>query len=288
MAIRLYVRHGETWPNTHDLSSLRLLGSVGEPISLVLWTWLHRVIGKERCPIVDTWFQTETGAIMMSPIPGATPLKPGSVTHPLPGIAADVVNEKGESLPSGKGYLVLKQPWPGMFRGIHQDVHLFREHYWTRFPGWYFTGDAAWRDQDGYFWILGRVDDVITIGGHRLSTVELEAALVQHNVVTGAAMIGVPHEIRGQVIHAFVTLRQDVHPCDAIADDLSDWMAQKIGAIARPERIHFVQALPTTKSGKIMRRLLRELIAEHVASGGESSIMEDYGVLLALSQRNRP
>jgi acetyl-CoA synthetase len=286
MDVRFFLRQGEQWPEAHDLSSLRLLGSVGEPLNSALWKWLHRVVGKQRCPIVDTWFQTETGAIMIAPLPGATPLKAGSVTQPLPGVTADVVNENGVSLPSGKGYLVLKQPWPAMLRAIYQDQERFRHDYWTRLPGNYFTGDAAWRDNDGYFWVLGRVDDVISVGGHRVSTAELESVLVHHDVVSGAAVVAAPHELKGQAVHAFVTLRSDVQASDAIAELLSDWLAQKIGPLARPERVHFVPALPTTKSGKIMRRLLRELVINHSISG-DATALEEFGVLMELSQKAR-
>jgi acetyl-CoA synthetase len=285
-AIRSFVRLGEDWPNARDLSSLRLLGSVGEPINPAAWKWYHRVIGKERCPIVDTWWQTETGCILISPIPGATPAKPGSATRPLPGVAVDVVDDAGNSVPQGKGYLVLTQPWPAMLRTLYKDPERFKENYWSRYPGRYFTGDAATRDADGYIWILGRVDDVINVAGHRLSTMEVESSLVRHSSVAEAAVVGAPHELKGQAIHAFVTLKQGMAQNDAVSDELREWVAHEIGALARPERIHFVAALPKTRSGKIMRRLLREIVTTKSVSG-DTSTLEDYGVILKLSQEGK-
>ncbi|HSA92054.1 MAG TPA: acetate--CoA ligase [Terriglobales bacterium] len=285
-AIRSFVRQGEQWPNGRDLSSLRLLGTVGEPINPAAWKWYHRVIGKERCPIVDTWWQTETGCILISPMPGATPAKPGSATRPLPGVAADVVDDKGERVPVGKGYLVLTQPWPAMLRTLYKDPERYKENYWSRFPGRYFTGDAATRDEDGYIWVLGRVDDVINVAGHRLSTMEVESSLVRHTAVAEAAVVGAPHELKGQAIHAFVTLKHDSPADDATADDLREWVSHEIGPLARPERVHFVAALPKTRSGKIMRRLLREIVTTQSVSG-DTSTLEDYGVLLKLSQQGK-
>ncbi len=285
-AIRSFVRQGEEWPNGRDLSSLRLLGSVGEPINPAAWKWYNRVIGKERCPIVDTWWQTETGCILISPIPGATPAKPGSATRPLPGIAVDVVDDAGNSVPEGKGYLVLTRPWPAMLRTIYKDPERFKENYWSRYPGRYFTGDAATRDADGYIWILGRVDDVINVAGHRLSTMEVESSLVRHSSVAEAAVVGAPHELKGQAIHAFVTLKQGMAQNDAVSDDLCEWVAHEIGSLARPERIHFVAALPKTRSGKIMRRLLREIVTTKSVTG-DTSTLEDYGVILKLSQEGK-
>ncbi|MGH9602565.1 MAG: acetate--CoA ligase, partial [Terriglobales bacterium] len=285
-AIRSFVRQGEEWPNGRDLSSLRLLGSVGEPINPAAWKWYHRVIGKARCPIVDTWWQTETGSILISPIPGATPAKPGSATRPLPGVAADVVDDAGNSVPEGKGYLVLTQPWPAMLRTLYKDPERFKENYWSRYPGRYFTGDAANRDADGYIWLLGRVDDVINVAGHRLSTMEVESSLVRHSSVAEAAVVGAPHELKGQAIHAFVTLKQGMAQNDAVSDDLREWVAHEIGSLARPERIHFVAALPKTRSGKIMRRLLREIVTTKSVSG-DTSTLEDYGVILKLSQEGK-
>ncbi|HXE89383.1 MAG TPA: acetate--CoA ligase [Terriglobales bacterium] len=285
-AIRSFVRQGEQWPNGRDLSSLRLLGTVGEPINPAAWKWYHRVIGKERCPIVDTWWQTETGSILISPLPGATPAKPGSATKPLPGVAVDVVDDKGERVPVGKGYLVLTRPWPAMLRTLYKDPERYKENYWSRFPGRYFTGDAATRDEDGYIWVLGRVDDVINVAGHRLSTMEVESSLVRHTAVAEAAVVGAPHEVKGQAIHAFVTLKHDAPADDATADDLREWVSHEIGPLARPERVHFVTALPKTRSGKIMRRLLREIVSTQSVSG-DTSTLEDYGVLLKLSQQGK-
>ena len=285
-AIRSFVRQGEDWPNGRDLSSLRLLGSVGEPINPAAWKWYHHVIGKERCPIVDTWWQTETGSILISPFPGATPAKPGSATRPLPGVSLDVVDDAGNSIPEGKGYLVLTRPWPAMLRTIYKDPERFKENYWSRYPGRYFTGDAAHRDADGYIWILGRVDDVINVAGHRLSTMEVESSLVRHASVAEAAVVGAPHELKGQAIHAFVTMKQGAAENDAVSDELREWVAHEIGSLARPERIHFVAALPKTRSGKIMRRLLREIVTTKSVSG-DTSTLEDYGVILKLSQEGK-
>jgi acetyl-CoA synthetase len=285
-AIRSFIRQGDEWPNGRDLSSLRLLGSVGEPINPAAWKWYHKVIGKEQRPIVDTWWQTETGCIMISPMPGATPAKPGSATRPLPGVAADVVDDAGNSVKVGKGFLVIRKPWPAMLRTIHGDPERFKENYWSRYPGLYFTGDAATRDEDGYIWVLGRVDDVINVAGHRLSTMEVESSLVRHQTVAEAAVVGAPHELKGQAIHAFVTLKKAFSPGDAASDELREWVAKEIGALARPERIHFVAALPKTRSGKIMRRLLREIVTTKSVTG-DTTTLEDYNVILQLSQQGK-
>jgi len=285
-AIRAFIKQGDQWPNGRDLSSIRLLGSVGEPINPAAWMWYHRVIGKERCPIIDTWWQTETGCTMISPIPGATPTKPGSATKPLPGVATDIFDEKGNSIKSGKGFLVIKQPWPAMARTIHGDPDRFKETYWTRFPGVYFTGDTAIRDDDGYLWVLGRNDDVIKVSGHRLSGVEIESVLVAHKDVAEAAVVAAPHEIKGEGIHCFVTLKSHVAPTDELADDLREWVAKEIGSLARPEKVLFVGALPKTRSGKIMRRLLREIVSTHKVSG-DISTLEDYNVIVQLSQQGK-
>jgi acetyl-CoA synthetase len=256
-AIRGLMRFGEAWPNRHDLSSLRLLGTVGEPINPEAWRWYHRVIGKERCPIMDTWWQTETGMFMITPLP-AMGLKPGSAMRPFPGIKADVYDEGGNPVaPGEEGYLVLKQPWPAMLRTIYNDPDRYVKQYWTRFPGAYFTGDSARRDQDGDFWIIGRVDDVIKVSGYRLGTAEIESALVSHPAVAEAAAIGLPHEIKGNAIHAYVLLRAGHDPSEALAEELRAHVAHEMGPIARPERIEFLAALPKTRSGKIMRRVLR-------------------------------
>ncbi|MBV9081569.1 MAG: AMP-binding protein, partial [Acidobacteriaceae bacterium] len=283
-AIRALVRQGDQWPNAHNLSSLRVLGSVGEPINPAAWEWYYRVIGKERCPIVDTWWQTETGGIMISPIPGALPTKPGSATLPLPGIVADVVDAKGE--PAGdnrEGYLIIRQPWPSMIRTIWGDAKRYKEQYWSRVPGAYFTGDAARRDNDGYYWVLGRVDDVMNVSGHRLSTMEVESALVHHPAVAEAAVVGKPHDITGQAVCAFVTLKNGDWNREALGKELRQWVAHEIGPFARPEEIRFTDALPKTRSGKIMRRLLREIVTTHSITG-DVTTLEDFSVVTKLQQ----
>lgn len=282
-AIRALIRQGDQWPNSHDLSSLRLLGSVGEPINPAAWEWYYNVIGKGRCPIVDTWWQTETGSILISPMPGAVPLKPGSGTLPLPGILADIVDLKGNPVgPNQEGYLIIRHPWPSMIRTIWGDPERFKEQYWSRVPGAYFTGDAARRDDDGYFWVLGRVDDVMNVSGHRLSTMEVESALVHHPAVAEAAVVGKPHEITGQAVCAFVTLKKGEWDHDQLGKDLRQWVAHEIGAFARPEEVRFTDALPKTRSGKIMRRLLREIVTSNVVSG-DVTTLEDLSVVTKLS-----
>jgi acetyl-CoA synthetase len=251
------MRFGEAWPNRHDLSSLRLLGSVGEPINPEAWKWYYRVIGKERCPIMDTWWQTETGMFMITPVP-ALPLKPGSGTRPFFGQRAEVVDEQGNPVPTGEeGYLVLKRPWPAMLRTVYKDPDRYIQQYWSRFPGMYTTGDSARVDEDGYFWIIGRVDDVIKVSGYRLGTAEIESALVSHPAVAEAAAIGLPHEIKGNAIHAYVILRAGHTSSDHLVDELRQHVAHELGPIAKPERIEVVANLPKTRSGKIMRRVLR-------------------------------
>jgi len=286
-AIRALVKQGETWPNNHDLTSLRLLGSVGEPINPAAWEWYHRVIGKDRCPIVDTWWQTETGAIMIAPMPGAVPLKPGSGTLPLPGIIADIVDFEGRPVtePNKEGFLIIRKPWPSMIRTIWGDPDRYHDQYWSRFPGIYFTGDAARRDADGYFWVLGRVDDVMNVSGHRLSTMEVESALVRHPAVAEAAVVGKPHEITGQAVCAFVTLKKGDFNHEALGKELRNWVAHEIGAFARPEEIRFAEALPKTRSGKIMRRLLREIVTSHTVAG-DVTTLEDLSVVQALSAQH--
>ena len=282
-AIRAFIKFGTDYPARHDLSSLRLLGSVGEPINPSAWEWYHTVIGGGRCPIVDTWWQTETGSIMISPLPGATALKPGSGTFPLPGIAADVVDLEGNTVaPGGEGYLVVRKPWPSMFRTLWGDPERFRETYWSQIPGIYFVGDAARRDEDGYFWVLGRVDDVMNVSGHRLSTAELESTLVRHDAVAEAAVVGMPDELTGQAVIAFVTPIQGNDPTDELAAELREWVAQQIGKFARPKQIRFSDALPKTRSGKIMRRLLREIVTTHKVSG-DITTLEDLSVINRLS-----
>ena len=282
-AIRALIRQGEEWPNRHDLSSLRLLGSVGEPINPAAWEWYYRVIGKERCPIVDTWWQTETGSILIAPMPGATPLKPGSATFPLPGVVPEVVDFSGRPVEAGKeGYLVIRRPWPSMMRTIWGDPKRYEEQYWSRVPGSYFTGDAARRDADGYFWILGRVDDVMNVSGHRLSTMEVESALVKHPAVAEAAVVGRPDEITGQAVCAFVTLKQGAWNHDELAAELREFVAREIGKFARPAEIRFTEALPKTRSGKIMRRLLREIVTTHTVTG-DITTLEDFTVVSRLA-----
>ncbi len=256
-AIRGLMRFGDAWPNRHDLSSLRLLGSVGEPINPEAWKWYHSVIGKERCPIMDTWWQTETGGFMITPVP-VTPLKPGSATRPFFGIVADVVDDEGKPVPENEeGYLVIKTPWPGMLRTIYKDPDRYREQYWGKFKTMYQTGDSARRDSDGYFWVIGRMDDVIKVSGYRLGTAEVESALVSHPNVSEAAAIGLPHEVKGNAIHAYVILKAGTQGSEKLSEALREHVGHEIGPIAKPEKITFVDTLPKTRSGKIMRRLLK-------------------------------
>jgi acetyl-CoA synthetase len=280
-AIRAFMRWGTEWPERHDLSSLRLLGSVGEPINPEAWVWYYRVIGGERCPVVDTWWQTETGAIMITPLPGVTTLKPGSAARPFPGISAEIRTETGETVDVGGGLLALTRPWPSMLRGIYGDPDRYVRQYWSKWGrSVYVTGDGAKRDADGYFWLLGRVDDVINVAGHRIGTMEVESALVDHPAVAEAAVVGRAHEIKGQAIAAFVTLRESARGGPALVEQLKDHVVKKIGAIARPEDILFTADLPKTRSGKIMRRLLRD-IAEGKALG-DTTTLADPGVVARL------
>jgi acetyl-CoA synthetase len=276
-AIRSFMRWGTEFPEKHDLSSLRLLGSVGEPINPEAWVWYREHIGGDRTPVVDTWWQTETGNILITPLPGLTTTKPGSATIPFPGIDADVVDEQGNTVPVGGGYLVLKKPWPGMARTIWGDAERYKNQYWSRFEGMYFTGDGAKRDEDGYIWLLGRVDDVLNVAGHRIGTMEVESALVSHPSVAEAAVVGINHEIKGQAIAAFCTLRAGHQPGDEAADTLKRHVAQKIGPIARPDKIFFTAELPKTRSAKIMRRLLRDIGEGRVA--GDTTTLADPNVL---------
>ncbi len=280
-AIRTFLRWGDAWPRKHDLSSLRLLGSVGEPINPEAWMWYRDVIGGGRCPVVDTWWQTETGAIMIAPLPGLTVTVPGSATTPLPGVGADVVDEQGQSVPPGSGgFLVLTRPWPSMLRGIHGDPERYRQTYWGRFPGLYFTGDGCKRDLAGNLWLLGRVDDIMLVAGHNISTTEVESALVAYPAVAEAAVVGRSHEVKGQAIACFVTLRQGQQGSPALVETLRAHVATKLGALARPEEVHFAAELPKTRSGKIMRRLLRD-IAEGRALG-DTTTLADPGVVRTL------
>jgi acetyl-CoA synthetase len=277
-AIRAFMKQGEAWPAGHDLSSLRLLGSVGEPINPEAWLWYREHIGGGRTPIVDTWWQTETGQIMITPLPGVTTTKPGSATFPFPGIAADVIDADGNSVPNGSGgYLVLKRPWPAMLRGIYGDPERYRETYWSRFPGMYFAGDGAKKDLDGYLWLLGRVDDVMNVAGHRISTTEVESALVDHKSVAEAAVVGKKDDVTGQAIFAYVILRADKQPSDELAVELREHVAKVIGPIARPKFLLFVPDLPKTRSGKIMRRLLRDLAEGR--SLGDTTTLADTAVV---------
>ncbi len=280
-AIRTFVRWGDEYPNRCNLSSLRLLGTVGEPINPEAWVWYWKVIGKGKCPIVDTWWQTETGQILITPLPGITVTKPGSATFPFPGVTADVVNDMGESVDAG--YLVLTKPWPAMLRGIYGDPERFLKQYWSQVPGMYFTGDGAKRDKEGYFWLLGRIDDVMNVSGHRVSTMEVESALVDHSAVAEAAVIGRTHEIKGQAIAAFVTIKSGVTATDPLKDELKAHVAKKIGALARPDDIIYAAELPKTRSGKIMRRLLRD-VAEGRALG-DTTTLADPAVVADLKQK---
>jgi acetyl-CoA synthetase len=273
-AIRAFMRWGTDWPAKRDLSSLRLLGSVGEPINPEAWIWYYLNIGHERCPVVDTWWQTETGMIMITPLPGVTNLKPGSATQAFPGVFAEIRNQKGERVDSGGGLLTLTRPWPAMLRGIYGDPERFVKQYWSQWKdGAYFTGDGARLDEEGYYWLLGRVDDVLNVAGHRLGTMEVESALVDHPRVAEAAVVGKPHEIKGQAVAAFVTLKEGNKPSDALVDELKEHVVKKIGAIARPDQILFAADLPKTRSGKIMRRLLRD-IAEGKALGDTTTLAD--------------
>jgi acetyl-CoA synthetase len=281
-AIRAFMKWGVEWPNKHDLTSLRLLGTVGEPINPEAWMWYHEVIGHKRCPIVDTWWQTETGGIMITPLPGATPTKPGTATLPFFGVVAEVVDDKGNPVPKNSGgKLVIRKPWPGMLRGIWGDPKRFMETYWSEVKGSYFTGDGCRQDKDGYFWIVGRIDDVLNVAGHRIGTAEVESALVSNPLVAEAAVVGRPDDLKGHALVAFVTLKTGVHPGPSIREDLRAHVAREIGPVAKPDDIRFAEALPKTRSGKIMRRLLKQIAAgENVK--GDTTTLEDFNVLAKL------
>jgi acetyl-CoA synthetase len=283
-AVRAFMKWGDQHPAGHDLSSLRILGSVGEPINPEAWMWYREHIGASRCPVVDTWWQTETGAMMISPLPGATVTKPGSATFPLPGISATIVDEQGEEvgIPGG-GYLVIDEPWPSMLRGIWGDEQRYRDTYWSRFPGRYFAGDGAKRDADGYFWLLGRVDDVMNVSGHRISTTEVESALVSHPAVAEAAVIGRADALTGQAIAAFVTVRGGVEADEALASELREHVARVISPIAKPASLLFTHDLPKTRSGKIMRRLLKDIAEDKTL--GDTTTLADAGVVDAIRDR---
>ena len=282
-AIRAFMKWGVEWPNKHDLTSLRLLGTVGEPINPEAWMWYHEVIGHKRCPIVDTWWQTETGAIMITPLPGATPTKPGTATLPFFGVVAEVVDDKGNPVPKNAGgKLVIRKPWPGMLRGVWGDPQRFMETYWSEVKGCYFTGDGCRRDKDGYFWIVGRIDDVLNVAGHRIGTAEVESALVSNPMVAEAAVVGRPDDLKGQVLVAFVTLKTGVHPTPSIREELRAHVAREIGPVAKPDDIRFAETLPKTRSGKIMRRLLKQIaVGDDIK--GDTTTLEDFNVLAKLA-----
>ncbi len=281
--IRTCIKWGEQWPDRHDLSSLRLLGTVGEPINPEAWIWYHEKIGGGRCPIVDTWWQTETGGILISPLPGATPAKPGSGTLPLPGIFPEVVDKAGNEVgPNEGGLLIVRKPWPSMLRTIYGDDERYVKTYWSDMPGSYFTGDGARRDDDGYFWVMGRIDDVVNVSGHRLGTMEVESALVGHRAVAEAAVVDRPDEVKGQALAAFVTLEGNHQPSDDLKKELRDHVGREIGAFAKPDDLRFTDALPKTRSGKIMRRLLRDIAAGR--QSGDTTTLEDASVVERLRQ----
>lgn len=285
-AIRAFIKWGDEWVNKHKLDSLRLLGSVGEPINPEAWMWYRKVIGKDRCPIVDTWWQTETGAIMITPLPGAVPAKPGSATLPFFGIEPDVVDRDGKSQPANTGgLLIMRKPWPSMLRTVYKDPERFEKTYFSDFPGYYFSGDGARRDDDGYFWIMGRVDDVINVSGHRLGTMEIESALVSHEKVAESAVVGRPDDLKGQAVCAFVTLESEFEPSEELRQELRNHVAKEIGSLAKPDDIRFTDSLPKTRSGKIMRRLLRD-IAAGKETVGDTSTLEDYSVMAKLREEN--
>src|SRR5256885_706680 len=273
-AIRAFMRWGDEWPKKHDLSSLRLLGTVGEPINPEAWRWYHKTIGGDRCPIVDTWWQTETGMILITPLPGVTTTKPGSATHPFPGIAAEVVDEKGRPVPVGKGgYLVISKPWPAMLMTLYRDPDRYRQVYWSQVPGKYFTGDGARIDEDGYFWLMGRIDDVINVAGHRIGTHQVESALVCHPKDAEAAVVGKPHPLKGQALVAYVVLKGSQVRTDSLTQELRDHVRKEIGAIAVPDEIYVTGKLPKTRSGKIMRRVIRSLVSGQEI--GDTTTLED-------------
>jgi acetyl-CoA synthetase len=276
-AIRAFMKWGRQWPDKHDLTSLRLLGSVGEPINPEAWIWYNDVIGHGRCPIVDTWWQTETGHIMITPLPGVTTTKPGSATRPFPGITAAILDENGKEVTEGGGYLAITHPWPGMLRGIWGDRQRMIDTYWAKWPGIYFPGDGAKIDKEKYYWILGRVDDVINTAGHRISTMEVESALVEHPMVAESAVVGIPHELKGECLVAFVTLRSGMNHDERLLGQLKDHVVRKIGALAKPEKIIFTADLPKTRSGKIMRRLLRDVAQGKVL--GDTTTLSDPDVV---------
>jgi len=287
-ALRSIMREGDEWPNKHDLSSLRVLGSVGEPINPEAWMWYYNVVGKGRCPIVDTWWQTETGGILITPLPGAVPLKPGSATLPFPGVEPVVLREDGsEAGVNEGGYLAIKKPWPGLMRRVYGEPERFKNTYFLKFPGVYNTGDGARVDEDGYYWLMGRIDDVINVSGHRIGTAEVESALVSHELVAEAAVVGMPHDIKGQGIYAFVTLNVGVEKSDALKKELATHVRKEIGPIATPDKIQFADALPKTRSGKIMRRILTKIASGDIENLGDTSTLADPAVVEILVEERQ-
>jgi len=283
-AIRAFMKWGTEWPQKHDLSSLRLLGTVGEPINPEAWIWYHEVIGGKRCPIVDTWWQTETGTILITPFPGATPTKPGTATLPFFGVLPEVVNHEGKPVPKNSGgKLVIRKPWPSMLRGIWGDPKRYEDTYWSEVKGSYFTGDGARQDEDGYFWIVGRIDDVLNVAGHRIGTAEVESALVSNQKVAEAAVVGRPDALKGQALVAFVTLKSGIKAGPDISEELRNHVAKEIGPVAKPDDIRFAEALPKTRSGKIMRRLLKQ-VAAGTEIKGDTTTLEDFNVLARLQR----
>jgi acetyl-CoA synthetase len=287
-ALRSIMREGDEWPSKHDLSSLRVLGSVGEPINPEAWMWYYNVIGKGNCPIVDTWWQTETGGILITPLPGAVPLKPGSATLPFPGVDPVILREDGSVADVNEGgYLAIKQPWPGLMRRVYGEPERFKNTYFLKFPGVYNTGDGARIDGDGYYWLMGRIDDVINVSGHRIGTAEVESALVSHELVAEAAVVGMPHDIKGQGIYAFVTLNVGVEKSDAFKKELVAHVRKEIGPIASPDKIQFADALPKTRSGKIMRRILTKIAAGDIENLGDTSTLADPSVVEILVEERQ-
>jgi acetyl-CoA synthetase len=289
-AIRALMREGDQWVEKHDLSTLRILGTVGEPINPEAWMWYYKAVGRERCPIVDTWWQTETGGILITPLPGATPLKPGSATFPFPGVFPKVLKEdESEASVNEGGYLVIEKPWPGMLRGTWGDSENIRlkEVYFTRFPGYYFTGDGARVDENGYFWLMGRIDDVLNVSGHRLGTAEIESALVSHEAVAEAAVVGYPHEVKGDGIYAYVVLKDGYKESSDLRETLVSHVRRVIGPIAKPDKIHFAPGLPKTRSGKIMRRILRKIAQGDIENLGDTTTLADPSIVNTLVEGRR-
>ena len=286
-AIRAIMREGDEWPKKHDISSLRILGTVGEPINPEVWMWYYTIIGQEKCPVIDTWWQTETGGHVITPLPGAGPIKPGSASLPFPGIVPAVLRENGSEADVDEGgYLVIKRPWPGLMRGVYGDPKRFKETYFARFPGVYTAGDGARVDSDGFYWLMGRIDDVINVAGHRIGTAEVESALVSHSAVAEAAVVGMPHEIKGQGIYAFVTLKHGIKKSDDLVKELKTHVLKEIGPIATPDSIQFAEGLPKTRSGKIMRRILSKIAAGSTEDLGDTSTLADPSVVSTLIKDN--